>query len=131
MAGDIREIDMTKATSLDGKKVRLVGDDGKGYWMEKDTFISVVGGLQNLDAALIKRSNLSNSSDLNKITPGVYSFFQEGGIPINAPLNVQRGVILSFNGSALQGQILLDWVQKKFYCRVDNSGYGDKWSDWF
>lgn len=47
MAGDIREIDMTKATSLDGKKVRLVGDDGKGYWMDKDTFISVVGGLIN------------------------------------------------------------------------------------
>lgn len=45
MAGDIREIDMAKATNLDGKKVRLVGDDGKGYWMEKDTFISVVGEL--------------------------------------------------------------------------------------
>lgn len=48
MAGDIREIDMTKATSLDGKKVRLVGDDGKGYWMEKDTFISVVGDINNI-----------------------------------------------------------------------------------
>ena len=90
-----------------------------------------VGELQNLDAALIKRSVWTNLSDLNKITPGIYSFFQERGIPINAPLNTQRGVILSFNGSALQGQILLDWTQKKFYCRVDNSGYGDKWSDWF
>ena len=90
-----------------------------------------VGGLQNLDAALIKRVNLSNLYDLNTITPGIYSFFQENGIPQNAPLNVQRGVILSFNGEALQGQILLDWKQKKFYCRVDNSSYGGNWSDWF
>lgn len=45
MAGDLREIDMTKATNMDGKKIRLVGDDGKGYWMEKEDLASVVGGL--------------------------------------------------------------------------------------
>lgn len=45
MAGDIREIDMTKVTNLNGKKIRLVGDDGKGYWIEKEDFASVVGGL--------------------------------------------------------------------------------------
>ncbi len=43
--GDIREIDMTKATNLDGKKIRLVGDDGKGYWIEKEDLAAVVGGL--------------------------------------------------------------------------------------
>lgn len=45
MAGDLREIDMTKATNMDGKKIRLVGDDGKGYWMEKEDLASVVGEL--------------------------------------------------------------------------------------
>lgn len=45
MAGDIREIDMTKVTNLNGKKIRLVGDDGKGYWIEKEDFASVVGEL--------------------------------------------------------------------------------------
>ena len=43
--GDIREIDMTKATNLDGKKIRLVGDDGKGYWIEKEDLAAVVGEL--------------------------------------------------------------------------------------
>ena len=41
--GDIREIDMTKATNLDGKKIRLVGDDGKGYWIEKEDLAAVSG----------------------------------------------------------------------------------------
>lgn len=41
--GDIREIDMTKATDADGKKIRLVGDDGKGYWMEFSD-LAAVGG---------------------------------------------------------------------------------------
>ena len=43
--GDIREIDMTKATDANGKKIRLVGDDGKGYWMEFSDLAAVVGGL--------------------------------------------------------------------------------------
>lgn len=111
--------------------VRTLDANGNPKQTGISAFAQVVGGLQNLDAALIKRSFLTNLSDLNKITPGIYSYYQERGIPINTPLNVQRGVILSFNGSSLQGQILLDWKQKKFYCRVDNSAYGDNWSDWF
>ena len=47
--GDIREIDMTKATNLDGKKIRLVGDDGKGYWIEKEDLAAVVGGLLSVE----------------------------------------------------------------------------------
>lgn len=90
-----------------------------------------MGELLKLDTALIKRGYLTDLSDLNKITPGIYSYYQERGLPINIPLNVQRGVILSFNGGTLQGQILLDWAQKRFYCRVDNSANGDQWSDWF
>lgn len=50
--GDIREIDMTKATDANGKKIRLVGDDGKGYWMEFSDLAAVVGGL--LDYASVK-----------------------------------------------------------------------------
>ena len=42
---DIREIDMAKATNAEGKKIRLVGDDGKGYWMEFSDLAAVVGGL--------------------------------------------------------------------------------------
>lgn len=42
---DLQEIDMTKATDMNNKKVRLVGDDGKGYWMEKEDLAKVVGGL--------------------------------------------------------------------------------------
>ena len=45
MAGDIREIDMPKATDMNNKKIRLVGDDGQGYWMEKEDLAKVVGGL--------------------------------------------------------------------------------------
>ena len=40
---DIREIDMPQATNADGKKIRLVGDDGKGYWMNFDDLAAVVG----------------------------------------------------------------------------------------
>ena len=47
--GDIQEIDMTKATDADGKKIRLVGDDGKGYWMEFSDLAAVVGGLLEID----------------------------------------------------------------------------------
>ena len=50
--GDIREIDMTKATNLDGKKIRLVGDDGKGYWIEKEDLAAVVGELLKSDGYL-------------------------------------------------------------------------------
>lgn len=45
---DLQEINMTKATDMNNKKVRLVGDDGKGYWMEKEDLAKVVGGLLNV-----------------------------------------------------------------------------------
>ena len=45
---DIREIDMPQAKDANGKKIRLVGDDGKGYWMNFDDLAAVVGALQNV-----------------------------------------------------------------------------------
>lgn len=68
MAGDLREIDMTKATNMDGKKIRLVGDDGKGYWMEKEDLASVVGGL--LPVATLTQKGLMDSYHTRSIGDG-------------------------------------------------------------
>lgn len=56
---DLQEINMTKATDMNNKKVRLVGDDGKGYWMEKEDLAQVVGGLLNTP---ITKITLAHSS---------------------------------------------------------------------
>ena len=88
MAGDIREIDMTKATSLDGKKVRLVGDDGKGYWMEKDTFISVVG-------ELIGTAGYTNDGLMKKdIAPIEWDMPSYTATPTNATeIGIKKGAV--------------------------------------
>ena len=57
---DIREIDMPQAKDANGKKIRLVGDDGKGYWMNFDDLAAVVGALLNISGL---RAHQSESGD--------------------------------------------------------------------
>lgn len=79
--GDIREIDMTKATDANGKKIRLVGDDGKGYWMEFSDLAAVVGeligvvddennGLASTITSLFYRGKID---DCNTLEQGVFT----------------------------------------------------------
>ena len=100
MAGDIREIDMTKVTNLNGKKIRLVGDDGKGYWIEKEDFASVVGGLlpdatfnmsglmpscMNTELKSVTTSNRQINlmrSDSNLYADALFSFYYGGFVSL-------------------------------------------------
>ena len=94
--GDIREIDMTKVTNLDGKKIRLVGDDGKGYWIEKEDLAAVVGGLIN------PATDSNAYGDLNNVLiPGIYCFSNMSNVG-NSPANIN--IVATLIVSSYSGQ---------------------------
>mgnify|MGYP000693606359 CR=1 FL=1 len=102
MAGDLREIDMTKATNMDGKKIRLVGDDGKGYWMEKEDLASVVGGLIGFDSTVFKnRANGSYDMNDKDLPSGMYGINADGINITNNNSGINYGSLLVFNGKDL------------------------------
>lgn len=91
--GDIREIDMTKATNLDGKKIRLVGDDGKGYWIEKEDLAAVVGGL--LSYPFDQRGAIQNFN--NTIKSGMYLIADQSHNVPGKPGNITYGFAIIGN----------------------------------
>lgn len=117
--GDIREIDMTKATNLDGKKIRLVGDDGKGYWIEKEDLAAVVGGLLYMEKSI--------ESDFNEaMQRGLYT---SSGNALNRPTeeivnyNVKVSVFLDV---IMQEAYSRTYTIKRYIRRYSNGG----WSAW-
>ncbi len=66
---DIREIDMPQAKDANGKKIRLVGDDGKGYWMNFDDLAAVVGG--RLPIVSLSKAGFSPASTLIRYNSGI------------------------------------------------------------
>lgn len=92
----------------------------------------VVGGLNKLDKALFNKERILGGSDnLNSITQGIYSYYVENGIPHNAPSGLQRGIIIVFESNISRAQIIMDFGNKRTYQRVDNSGVGNAWCDWY
>lgn len=91
-----------------------------------------MGGLNKLDKALFnKESILGGSCNLNSIRQGIYSYYIENGIPQNAPSDLQRGVIIMYEGQSANAQVIMDWERKKSYHRVNNNVSGSEWCEWF
>ena len=110
---------MTKATNLDGKKIRLVGDDGKGYWIEKEDLAAVVGGLLYMEKSI--------ESDFNEaMQRGLYT---SSGNALNRPTeeivnyNVKVSVFLDV---IMQEAYSRTYTIKRYIRRYSNGG----WSAW-
>lgn len=100
--GDIREIDMTKATDANGKKIRLVGDDGKGYWMEFSDLAAVVGGLIDLSGKAIIETKIFLWSDDevdNAVISGIYGIHNMSRY---THLSYSLMLVLTFSGYIFQ-----------------------------
>lgn len=127
--GDIREIDMTKATDADGKKIRLVGDDGKGYWMEFSDLAAVVGGLLKLANENGTIGTYGELKDFNQCTKnGYYRVMGKSEDILNA-CPITYGIMdVRGENEPYKLQVVFDLTKKQIAYRM----YGDsKWNEWY
>ena len=99
MAGDIREIDMPKATDMNNKKIRLVGDDGQGYWMEKEDLAKVVGGL--LEEATKEKAGFLSTKGYKKIM--LEKNYTNKLIHISSLSEYENSILLSVGAAGASG----------------------------